>query len=291
VPEGLRPLPVTEPAPAKLNLFLRVLRRRDDGYHDIETLVQPITLADGVRAAHREEGFGLTLASELAEPVPSGEDNMVLRAGRALAEAIGERRGANLLLVKRTPMAAGLGGGSADAAAALRALDRLWGWGLGFERLAEVGAGVGSDVPALVHGGTVLARGRGEQVEPMAVPRTWWVLETVEGGVPATDAYRWWDEDGSTSGPDPGPLVAALRAGELERVGPLLSNDLEAPVTARRPDVSEAGQRLVDAGALATLMCGSGPTVAGLVRDGAHAEDVAAATGGLVVSAITRPPV
>jgi 4-diphosphocytidyl-2-C-methyl-D-erythritol kinase len=290
VPEGLRPLPVTEPAPAKLNLFLRVLGRRADGYHDVETLVQPVTLADGVRAAHREEGFGLTLAAELAERVPSGEDNLVLRAAGALADATGERRGANLLLVKRIPVAAGLGGGSADAAAALRALDRLWGWGLGVERLADIGAGVGSDVPALVHGGPVLARGRGERLERVGVPRTWWVLESFDEGLPAAEAYRWWDEDGSTTGPDPGPLVGALRAGDIERLGRLLSNDLEAPVAARRPDVAEARHRLASAGALATVMCGSGPTVAGLARDGAHAEEVAAATGGMVVSAITRPP-
>jgi 4-diphosphocytidyl-2-C-methyl-D-erythritol kinase len=290
VSKGLRPLPVTEPAPAKLNLFLRVLSRRADGYHDIETLVQPVTLADGVRAAHREEGFGLTLAAELAERVPSGEDNLVLRAAGALADATGERRGANLLLVKRIPVAAGLGGGSADAAAALRALDRLWGWGLGVERLAEIGAGIGSDVPALVHGGPVLARGRGERVEPVGVPRMWWVLETLDDGVAAAEAYRWWDEDGSTTGPDPGPLLDALRAGDIERLGRIMSNDLEAPVAARRPEVAEARDRLAAAGALATVMCGSGPTVGGLARDGAHAEEVAAATGGIVVSAITRPP-
>jgi 4-diphosphocytidyl-2-C-methyl-D-erythritol kinase len=290
VPEGLRPLPVTEPAPAKLNLFLRVLGRRTDGYHDIETLVQPVTLADGVRAAHREEGFGLTLAAELAAVVPDGEENLVLRAARALAEATGERRGANLLLVKRIPVAAGLGGGSADAAAALRALDRLWGWGLGPERLAEIGAGLGSDVPALVHGGPRLARGRGERVEPVPVPRTWWVLKTFDRGVATAEAYRWWDEDGSRTGPDPGPLVDALGAGDLQRAGPLLSNDLEGPVMTRRAEVEEARRRLLESGAVAALLCGSGPTVAGLARDAGHAEQVAAASEGLVVSAITRPP-
>lgn len=288
MPEGLRPLPVTEPAPAKLNLLLRVLGRRDDGYHEIETVVQPATLADGVRAAHRDEGFGLTLAGELAASVPSGADNLVLRAARELARATGEERGAGLLLVKRIPVAAGLGGGSADAAAALRALDRLWGWGLGRERLAEIGAEVGSDVPALVHGGPTLARGRGERVEPIPVPRTWWVLLTFDEGVATGDAFSWWDEDGSETGPDPGPLVDVLRAGDLEALGPLLSNDLEEPVAARRPEVIEARRRLLEAGAAAALMCGSGPTVAGLARDAAHAEEVARATGGLVVASIIR---
>jgi len=290
VPEDLRPLPVTEPAPAKLNLFLRVLGRREDGYHDLETLVQPVTLADGVRAAHREQGFGLALAAELAGAVPSGEENLVLRAARALAEATGERRGANLLLVKRIPVSAGLGGGSTDAAAALRALDRLWGWGLGLDGLARVGARVGADVPALVRGGPVLARGRGEQVEPTHVPRTWWVLVTVDVGVSAADAFRWWDEDRASTGPDPGPLLEALRAKDLDRVGALLSNDLEGPVAARHEEVAEGRRRLEGAGVLGTIMCGSGPTVAGLARDGGHAEEVAAAAGGLVVSAITRPP-
>jgi 4-diphosphocytidyl-2-C-methyl-D-erythritol kinase len=288
--ESLRPLPVSEPAPAKLNVFLRVLRRRGDGFHDIETLVQPITIADGVRAAHRDQGFGLTLAGERAAEVPTGSENLVLAAARALAEETGEQRGANLTLVKRIPVAAGLGGGSADAAATLRALDRLWGYGLPRVRLSEIGARIGSDVPALLTGEPVIARGRGERVEPVTVARTWWVLALPGFGVAAGQAYEWWDEDGGKTGPDPSAVLEAVASGQASTVGPLLFNDLEGPVVDRHPEVGRAREALLAAGAAGAVMCGSGPTVAGLARDGRHAEELARAIGGVAVGSVIRTP-
>jgi 4-diphosphocytidyl-2-C-methyl-D-erythritol kinase len=289
--EPLRPLPVSEPAPAKLNVFLRIRGRLGDGYHQIETLVQPITLADGIRAAHRDQGFGLTIAGERAPEVPTGADNLVIRAAQALADETGESRGANLTLVKRIPMAAGLGGGSADAAATLRALDRLWGYGLSLDRLVYVAADVGSDVPALLAGGPVLVGGRGERLENVTVARTWWVLRIMGFSVSAGDAYGWWDEDGGQTGPDPVPLLEAVTVADPPALGPLLFNDLEGPVTARHPEVARAREALLAAGALGAVMCGSGPTVAGLARDGRHAEDLARAVGGIAVgSVIRRPP-
>jgi 4-diphosphocytidyl-2-C-methyl-D-erythritol kinase len=149
---------------------------------------------------------------------------------------------------------------------------------------------IGSDVAALVEVRPALVGGRGDIVEPADVPRTWWVLLTPPFGVRAADAYRWWDEDGGPPGSEPDALVTALRSGQTERAGPLLSNDLEAPVTARHREVGEARERLLEAGALGAVMVGSGPTVAGLVRDGFQAEDVAATTGGTATSAITRAP-
>jgi 4-diphosphocytidyl-2-C-methyl-D-erythritol kinase len=288
--EPLRPLPVSEPAPAKLNVFLRVRGKRGDGYHQIETLVQPITLADGVRAAHRDEGFGLTIAGERAAEVPTGPENLVLRAAHALAEETREPRGANLTLVKRIPVAAGLGGGSADAAATLRALDRLWGYGLSLDRLVPVAADVGSDVPALLSGGPVLVGGRGERLEGVTVARTWWVLRLLGLGVSAAEAYRWWDEDGGDTGPDTVPLLEAVTVADPARLGPLLFNDLEGPVTARHPEVGRAREALLAAGAVGAVMCGSGPTVAGLARDGRHAEELAAAVGGIAVGSVIRSP-
>jgi 4-diphosphocytidyl-2-C-methyl-D-erythritol kinase len=282
--------PVSEPAPAKLNLFLRVRGRRPDGYHDLETLIQPITLADGVQV-RRAEGLSLGVAGERVREVPPDEDNLALGAARALAAVCGGGEGASILLVKRIPVAAGLGGGSADAAATLRALDRLWGCGLGPARLARVGLELGSDVPALVHGGPVLVRGRGEEVDPVETPRTWWVLVPSAFGVAAGEAYGWWGEEGGRSGPDPEPFLEALGSGDPEAFGGLLFNDLERGVTARHPEVGQARERLLAAGALGSVMCGSGPTVAGLVRDGAHAEGLAAAVEGLAVSSMSgRPP-
>lgn len=275
---------IREPAPAKVNLFLRVLGRRDDGYHEIETLIQPITLADGVQA-RPGDGLRLAVGGERAGEVPTGEENLVLRAALALRAACPEAGGARLLLVKRVPAAAGLGGGSADAAATLRALDDLWGCGLGRAGLEEVAAGVGSDVPALVGGGPALARGRGEKVEPVALPRTWWAVVLLPFGIRAAEAYAWWDADGET-GPEAGPFLGSLSSGGPDRVGPLLFNDLEPPVCRRHPQVARAREALLEAGALGAVMCGSGPTVAGLARDGPHAEALAAATGGMAVASV-----
>jgi len=278
--------PISEPAPAKLNPFLRVLGRRRDGYHDVETLVLPITLADAVRASPAED-LSLVVAGDRAGDVPSGEENLVLRAARALREACGTDRGAALLLAKRVPVAAGLGGGSADAAAAIRALRDLWGCALGDEELLGLAASVGSDVPALLVGGPVVARGRGERVEPVEVSRTWWAVATASG-VPTADAYAWWDEEAGEPGPDPGPLLEALRAGDLDAAAEYLFNDLEGPVAARRPEVGRAREALLEAGAIGTVMCGSGPSVAGLARHGMHAEEIASGAGGLAVATLSR---
>jgi 4-diphosphocytidyl-2-C-methyl-D-erythritol kinase len=281
---------VREPAPAKLNLFLRVLGRRADGFHEIETLVQPLTLADGVEARVAGDGLELQVVGEYANQVPRGEDNLALRAARALAEEANVSKGARLLLVKRIPVAAGLGGGSSDAAAALRALDLLWDCGLGTDALVKVAARIGSDVPALVRNGPVLARGKGERVEPVTVMRTWWALVAPSQSVLAGDAYRWWDEYGGPVGRDPARLLAALKADDPAAVGPLLFNDLAGPVSAKHTEVRAARSALLEAGALGAVMCGSGPAVAGLARDGRHAEELAAAVGGMAVASIAGNP-
>jgi len=230
----------------------------------------------------------LTVVGELAGEVPAGEDNLVLKAAEALRRRTGESRGAQLLLSKRIPVAAGLGGGSADAAATLRALNHLWSLDLRVEELTEVAAEVGSDVPALLRVGPSLARVRGENVEAIDLPKTWWVLVTQTFEVSSVDAYGWWDESGAT-GPDPAELVEALRTEDVGRAGALLFNDLEPAVLSRYPEVEEARKRLIDAGALGALVSGSGPTVAGLARDGAHAEDLARRAGGMAVASMGRP--
>lgn len=278
---------VTEPAQAKINPFLRVLGRREDGYHEIETLVLPITLADGVQAVPAED-LRLTVVGELAGEVPTGEPNLVLKAADALRKWVGESRGAHLLLSKRIPVSAGLGGGSADAAAALRALDRLWSCGLGIEGLAEFAAEIGSDVPALLHDGPVVARGRGELVDRVELPRTWWVLCTVEQGISAAEAYAWYDEKAGKSNFGVDQLLALFAKGDAQSAGRILSNDLERPVVDQRPDVNDAKERLTMAGALGAVMSGSGPTVVGLARDGVHAEELAGLVAGVAVASMGR---
>lgn len=281
---------IREPAPAKLNLFLRVLGRRADGFHEIETLVQPLTMADGVEARLRDDGYELRVAGEYADEVPPGEDNLALRAARVLAEEANVREGARLLLVKRIPVAAGLGGGSSDAAAALRALNLLWNCRLGVDRLVKLAARIGSDVAALVGSGPVLARGRGERVEPVKVVRTWWALVTPSFPVRAGEAYGWWDEYGGPVGRDPARLIAALGQNDPAAVGSLLFNDLEGPVSAKHAEIRAARSALLEAGALGAVMCGSGPAVAGLARDARHAEELAAVVGGIAVASISGIP-
>jgi 4-diphosphocytidyl-2-C-methyl-D-erythritol kinase len=268
-------------APAKVNLFLRVLGRRDDGYHELETLVAPVGMADRLRvhAFSDPDVFrSLSVTLELTgDPehlagVPLDERNLVLRAAAALSEAAGGVRGfADFVLEKRVPAAAGLGGGSGDAAAALTALNALWGLGLGDDELSRVAAAVGSDVPALLAGRPVVARGRGERTEAVPVAGFSFVVVPFAFGVSTADAFGWWDEDGVEPGPDPAPALAALRpdAGGLPALGPLLRNDLEAPVVSRHPEVGHAKDRLLAAGVTAAFMTGSGPTVVGILPRGA----------------------
>jgi len=260
-------------APAKVNLFLRVLGLRPDGYHDLETLILPISLADRLEVhadsdpSFRTFSFSLDVIGEdeLVRGVPRDETNLVARAGLALAERAGVRGFADVSLEKRIPSAAGLGGGSSDAAAALDALNDLWACGLDAEALRDVGASVGSDVPALMLGGPALARGRGERIERASVGPLSLVLVTFPYGVPSPDAFHWWDEAGGPTGPDPAALLGSARD-HGEGFGASLFNDLEGPVIARHPEIGEAKGTLLEGGASGALMTGSGPTVFGVLR-------------------------
>jgi 4-diphosphocytidyl-2-C-methyl-D-erythritol kinase len=272
-------------ANAKVNVFLRVLSAREDGYHDLESLVVPISLADRVSAwtddrLHVETTGAVRLAGE----VPAGGLNLALVAALALADACPDAGGARIEIEKRIPVAAGLGGGSADAAATLLVLNDLWGCDLDPATLAGVAERIGSDVPAMLAGEPVLMSGRGELLAPAACASYWWVVVPHGFGVRSPDAYRWWDEDGSSPGPDPDPVLHAAAAGDPEGLAPLVFNDLEAPVVRRHPEIGASRDRLLEAGALAALMIGSGSSVVGLARDREHAESVAASFEDAVVA-------
>jgi 4-diphosphocytidyl-2-C-methyl-D-erythritol kinase len=285
---------VTEPravrrlAHAKLNVCLRVLGRRDDGYHEVETLVLPLELHDVV-----EVSPGADLAVEVTGPraadlADAGGERLALAAARALAERCSVREGATIRIDKRIPVAAGLGGGSADAAATLLALDEVWGCGAGTDLLAEVAVGLGSDVPAMLAGGATFCTGRGEVARPVHAQTTFWVVRSFGFGVATADAYRWWDEDGAATGPDPGALVAAFETGNDELTGSALANDLQAGVARRHPEVAEAIEASLETGALGAVMTGSGPTVVALARHLADADRIAAAVPGSFVT--SGPP-
>jgi 4-diphosphocytidyl-2-C-methyl-D-erythritol kinase len=272
-----------------VNVFLRVLGVREDGYHELESLVVPLSLADTVEVQEAARlDVEVTGDPRLAAAAGAGGMNLGLVAALALAGSAGVTRGARIRITKRIPVAAGLGGGSADAAAVLLALDELWGCALGLEALIQVAEQVGSDVPALVAGGPVLMRGRGERVDRVEVAPTWWMIRPFDFPTRSPDAFRWWDEDGAVVGPSGDPLLEAAARGDVAALGAALMNDLQAPVCARHPEIAAVRDALVAAGALGAVMSGSGPTVVALARDRSHAEELAATQPGAIVA--SGPP-
>lgn len=277
--------PLVERAHAKLNVFLRVLGRRDDGYHDLETLLLPLDLYDVLSIAPSDVFAVEVVGPRAAELAESGGESLLTRAAEAFAEATGVPSPVGVVLDKRIPVAAGMGGGSSDAAALLRALGRLH--DVCTERLVEIAAGVGSDVPGLVSGEATYAAGRGERLASVHAQPTTWVVRPFPFAISTPDAYDWWDEQGTT-GPDPGALIAALETGNDELMGSALFDDLQGPVVARHPEIGATIEAFLAAGALGAIMTGSGPTVVALARHLGHADTLAAAVPGSFV--VTGPP-
>lgn len=275
---------VTRLARAKINLFLRILGRRDDGYHDLESLIVPLSLADEI-VCREAPALRLRLA-EGGPVVSEGPDNLAIVAALELAEVCEPGRGADVELRKRIPVAAGLGGGSADAAATLQGLNELWGCGLSDEQLSAIGSAVGSDVPALLAGRPALVGGRGELVRRFDVPPLHWVVVPADFEVRTPEAFAWWDDDDAEPVGDAPRLLEAAGSGDPIAIGAALFNDLEAPVFARHPVLRAAKEGLRAAGALGAVMCGSGPTVAGLIADADSAAKVAAMTGGIACESL-----
>ncbi|MEP6759330.1 MAG: 4-(cytidine 5'-diphospho)-2-C-methyl-D-erythritol kinase [Actinomycetota bacterium] len=279
---------ITRPAHAKLNVFLRVIGRREDGFHDIETVILPLDLHDVITVEPAERLEVVVAGPRAGELAGTGGEALVERAARAWAEAVGIQDAAvRITLDKQIPVAAGLGGGSADAAATILALEEIHGTDLDAETRLGIAAAVGSDVPALLLGGPVYAAGRGELVTAVHAVPSRWAIAPAAFAVRTPDAYAWWDADPVT-GPDPGALIAALEAGNDERLGGALFDDLQVPVVARHPEVGETIQAFEQAGALGAVMSGSGPTVVALARHMAHADQLVGAVPGSFV--VAGPP-
>lgn len=254
---------VAVPAHAKINLDLRLVGVRPDGYHELRTVFQSITLHDVISCETRPGPF--TLACDVPG-VPVDRTNLVSKAAQALWRALrrtGEVRDTAVLIRKRIPMQAGLGGGSADAAAALLALARLWKAPVGPAQLTDLAGTIGADVPFFLSGGTALGLGRGDEIYPLVdLPKLWVVLLTPRFGVSTVDAYRWYDSDraaGTLAAPEPQFVPGPWPSRSAQMV-----NDLEPPVAQRHPEIAEMRASLIRAGAAAASMSGSGSTVFGL---------------------------
>lgn len=252
-------------AHAKVNLDLRVLGSRADGYHELRTVFQTIDLHDTLTAQEKPGPFVLKCRTP---GVPLDDKNLVWRAGAALWKALG--RGGDpcdavITIEKGIPLEAGLGGGSADAAAGLHVLARLWG-GAPLSLLREVASGIGSDVPFFLSGGTALGLGRGEEIYPLVdLPRHWIVVVLPPFGVSTAEAYAWYDEDRAAGVREPRGELQILPVPWPTRAAQMI-NDLEPPVLRRHPEIGAIKAALKEAGAVAAAMSGSGSAVFGLFR-------------------------
>jgi 4-diphosphocytidyl-2-C-methyl-D-erythritol kinase len=278
-------------APAKLNLFLEVLRQREDGFHEIETLMVAVTIFDTIYfLATREDRIRLTcetavgarardlshgMASSSMGDVPEGVDNLVVRAVERLRDEAGTDAGATIRLIKRIPSAAGLGGASSDAAATLVAANAAWGLGWPRERLLQLAAGLGSDVPFFFGSGAAICRGRGERIESLPAPaRMHVVIVRPPVGLSTAEVYR------HCSPADRpvaiAPLKRALLGGEWGQVGRHLHNRLEPAAAKLTPWIDRLRSVFDRLNCLGQRMSGSGSSYYGICRNAGHARRVAA---------------
>lgn len=269
--------------PAKVNLCLGVGPMRADGYHPLATVYQAVDLHDEVRATARDDGAILVAVhtdnrSELAL-VPEDDDNLAVRAARVLRDHAGVSAGVDLAIRKVIPVAGGMAGGSANAAAALVACNDAWGTGLTRAELEPLATTLGSDVPFLLHGGNAVGGGRGEMISPVLARGSYhWVFAIAAEGLSTTAVYAEFDRiNAGHDVPDPvvpDALLAALRAGDAEALGLALSNDLTEAALSLRPELEETLDIGIEAGALGATLSGSGPTAMFLASGEQHSLDI-----------------
>jgi 4-diphosphocytidyl-2-C-methyl-D-erythritol kinase len=270
-------------APGKVNLSLRVGALQDDGYHQLVTIFQAVGLSEDVVAHQVPPGSGvsLTVSGLQSDVVPTDATNLAWRAAVALAEHVGAEPDVRLQILKEVPVAGGMAGGSADAAATLVACDALWDLGLSRAELTHIAAGLGADVAFGLVGHTAVGTGRGDVLTPaMTRGEFHWVFAVQADGLSTPEVYRTFDE--TVGGPAELDLAAdtalmqALRAGDAVGLGQVLRNDLQGPALALRPELQRTIDVATEAGALGTIVSGSGPTVAALARSRQHALAIAA---------------
>lgn len=255
-------------SPAKVNLFLRVLGKRADGYHEISTLMQPVSLFDELEISV-SEGEGIAVVSDSVE-APGGEENLAYKAARVFLQSTAIRRRVEIAVKKVIPVGAGLGGGSSDAATVLMALNEMAGIWLPDGALMEMAARLGSDVPFFILKGPALAGGRGEKLKRAYLPALHYVL--INPGFHVSTAWVYSSLGLTKVGENNNLLYSYEVPASWEGVVQALANDLEAVTFKQYPEISGLKEMLKGAGALGTLMSGSGPTVFGVFRSRDEAE-------------------
>ncbi|MFC0847867.1 4-(cytidine 5'-diphospho)-2-C-methyl-D-erythritol kinase [Streptomyces noboritoensis] len=268
---------VTVRVPAKVNVQLAVGPARPDGFHDLANVFLAVGLYDEVTATPADS-LRITCSGPDADKVPLDRTNLAARAAELLAARFGLVPDVHLHIAKDIPVAGGMAGGSADGAAALVACDALWGTGASRAELLDICAELGSDVPFSLVGGAALGTGRGEKLTPLEVGGTFhWVFAAADGGLSTPAVYREFDRlTPGASAPSASPaLLAALRSGDPFELAPVLTNDLQSAALSLRPSLADPLAVGMAAGALASLVSGSGPTTAFLAEDKPSARKLA----------------
>ena len=286
------PTPLTVRAPAKVNLHLGVGDVRPDGFHELVTVFQALSLHDDVTLVP-SDALSLHVTGEGAREVPTDPTNLAARAVVALAERYGRDPNMRIDIAKGIPVAGGMAGGSADAAAALLGAATLWGLEIGRDELDEVAATLGSDVPFSLHGHTALGTGRGERLIPaLARGEFHWTLALAREGLSTPAVYRELDRLREAGDPpragSPDALLAAVASGDPHRLAPLLANDLQAAALSLQPGLRRTLRAGMEAGALAGIVSGSGPTCAFLCASADDAVDVGTELAGAGVCRTVR---
>lgn len=264
---------------AKINLFLRVVGARPDGFHELETILHGIEFGDDIEVelTHDDEvEVEMVLAEGMVGEIPEAQENLAYIAAQRLIERGDRHEGLLVRITKHIPVGAGLGGGSGNAAGIIVALNELWHMELDRPELLDVAALVGSDVPYCIQGGTALATARGEKLTPLPAPDDLWFVLGIDQNVLLTrEVYERFDEIGAASETSPSTMTLALGAGDPEEIAASLHNDLEVAAFDMRPDLADKKELLVSAGALGAGMSGSGPTLFGVARNEQHGKQIA----------------
>jgi 4-diphosphocytidyl-2-C-methyl-D-erythritol kinase len=283
---------VTVRAPGKINLYLAVGDLRETGYHQLTTVFHAVSLVDEVTVRNADV-LALEITGEGADQLPLDGRNLAWQAAELMAEHVGRSPDVSIMIDKSIPVAGGMAGGSADAAAVLVALNSLWELGVPRRDLHTLAAKLGSDVPFALHGGTALGTGRGEELATVLARDTFhWVLAFAKGGLSTPKVFRELDRLRKVGQPprlgEAGPVLAALAAGDPERLAPLLGNELQAAAVSLSAPLRRVLRAGVEAGALAGLVSGSGPTCAFLCRSASSAVDVGTELSGAGVCRTVR---